>query len=123
MPAQKTVDDCIAQAPIWQQELLRLRELLNGCKLTETVKWGMPVYTHEGKNVVGIGAFKSYFGLWFYDGALLADEAGVLINAQPGKTKRMRQWRMRSAGELKPALIRRYVREAIANVNAPRSGP
>ena len=113
MPAKKTVDDYMAQAMHWPDELARIREILNGTALSETVKWGMPVYTHNGKNIVGIGGFKSYFGLWFFEGASLADEAGVLMNAQPGKTKAMRQWRMSSAGEIKPTLIRRYVREAM----------
>jgi uncharacterized protein YdeI (YjbR/CyaY-like superfamily) len=39
---------------------------------------------------VGIGGFKSYFGLWFHQGALLTDKAGVLINAQEGRTKALR---------------------------------
>jgi uncharacterized protein YdeI (YjbR/CyaY-like superfamily) len=43
--------------------------------------------------VVGIGSFKSYFGLWFHQGALLSDDENVLINAQEGKTKALRQWR------------------------------
>ena len=70
-------------------------------------------YTWKGKNVVGIGGFKSYFGLWFFDGASLEDDKGVLINAQPGKTKSLRQWRMTSAKEIKPAAIKRYVKEAM----------
>jgi uncharacterized protein YdeI (YjbR/CyaY-like superfamily) len=37
----------------------------------------------------------------------------VLINAQEGKTKALRQWRMTSAKEIKSTAIKRYVREAI----------
>lgn len=74
---------------------------------------GGPCYTYDGKNIVGIGGFKSYFGLWFHQGALLEDRDKVLINAQEGKTKALRQWRMHSASDIKSAVIKRYVKEAI----------
>lgn len=108
------VDEFIANASEWRGELSRLRTLVLACGLTETIKWGSPCYVSNGCNVVGIGAFKSYFGLWFFQGALLADRAGVLMNAQPGKTQAMRQWRMHSAQDIKPVLIKRYVTEAAA---------
>ena len=124
-----SVDDYIAGAKMWRGELKRLREILASTDLVETVKWGAPCYTYGGKNVVGIGAFKSYFGLWFHQGALLEDTANVLINAQEGKTRALRQWRMQSAKDIKPAIIRRYVKEAIEHIGTgkqvqPRiSGP
>ncbi|MGI9261067.1 MAG: YdeI/OmpD-associated family protein, partial [Woeseiaceae bacterium] len=79
---------------------------------------------YDGKNVVGIAGFKSYVGLWFHQGALLKDEQKVLINAQEGTTKALRQWRMQSAKEIKPAVIKRYVKEAIQLVKDGKSiGP
>lgn len=84
------------------------------------MKWGAPCYTWKGKNVVGIGGFKSYFGLWFHQGALLNDDAGVFVNAQEGKTKALRQWRMNAASDIEPVVIRRYVKEAIASVDGGR---
>ena len=105
----------------WSAELARLRAILQETPLEETIKWGAPCYTANGKNVVGMAAFKAYFGLWFHQGALLADEAGVLINAQEGKTKALRQWRFASAKEIKPRIIKRYVREAIALAAEGRS--
>ena len=95
-----------------------MRDVLASTDLVETVKWGAPCYTYDGKNVVGIGAFKSYFGLWFHQGALLKDSANVLINAQEGKTRALRQWRMQSASDIKPAIIRRYVKEAMGHIGA-----
>ena len=112
MKRYKTVDDYIDNNEMWPNELRRLREILLTTGLVEEVKWGAPCYTHNGKNIVGIGAFKAYFGLWFFKGAALKDEQKVLINAQPGKTKDLRQWRMTSAKEIKPAVIKRYVKEA-----------
>lgn len=108
----KTVDDYIAQADRWRDEIARLRAILLDVGLDETVKWGGPCYTLDGRNVVGIGAFKSCFGLWFVQGALLADPAKRLVNAQPGKTRAMRQWRMQSAADIRPRLVRQYASEA-----------
>ncbi len=113
MKASASVDDYIAAAKYWQQELKLLREILRSTELTETVKWGGPCYTYDGQNVVGMGSFKSYFGLWFFQGALLQDKEHILINAQVGKTKALRQWRMTSSGDIKRALIKRYLNEAI----------
>ncbi len=120
MQRARSVDDYIANANNWQDELIRLREILCSTPLTEEVKWGAPCYTYAGKNVVGIGAFKSYVGLWFHQGALLKDDKKVLINAQEGKTRALRQWRMTRSSEIKPSIIKRYVKEAIAHVDAGR---
>jgi uncharacterized protein YdeI (YjbR/CyaY-like superfamily) len=116
MKRYKKVDDYIANAEQWQGELGRLREILQSTELTEDVKWGAPCYTYDGQNVIGIGGFKSYFGLWFHQGVLLQDKNNVLINAQEGTTKALRQWRMHSARDIRPSLIRAYVREAISLV-------
>ncbi len=115
MRRHKTVDDYIESSVAWRDELTRLRKILNSTKLVETVKWGGPCYTHDGKNVVGLGAFKSYFGLWFHQGALLADKKGVLINCQEGKTKALRQWRMTDKSEIDARTVKAYVRESIKN--------
>ena len=114
----KSVDEFLAGTEQWQEELALLRKILLSCDVEETVKWGAPAYTYRGKNVVGIGAFKSYVGLWFHQGALLTDEAGVLINAQEGVTRAMRQWRFASKKEIKTRLIKQYVKEAIGLVEA-----
>lgn len=114
MKRSKTVDEFIAGATTWQDDLVRLREILRSTGLEETVKWGAPTYTHNGKNVVGIGSFKSYFGLWFFQGALLSDKKNVLINAQEGRTKALRQWRMTSSKDISPRTIKAYVKEAVS---------
>jgi uncharacterized protein YdeI (YjbR/CyaY-like superfamily) len=113
MKSYATVDDFIVHSPAWNEELARLREILLETGLEETVKWGGPVYTHDGKNIVGIGGFKHYFGLWFFQGALLADKDRVLISAQAGQTKALRQMRLTSAKEINARRIKAYVKEAI----------
>lgn len=114
----KTVDEYIAASGDWQGALNQLRAIVLSTGMRETVKWGSPVYTHQGKNVVGLGSFKSYVGLWFYQGVFLQDKAKKLVNAQEGVTKAMRQWRFGSAGEIEPGLILAYLQEAMRNQEA-----
>ena len=110
-----SVDSYISNQKYWNEELRVVRDILLETGVTEVIKWGSPVYMHEGKNIVGLGAFKSYFGLWFFQGALLKDAGKKLLNAQEGKTKALRQWRFNSMDEIDPALIRVYILEAVKN--------
>ena len=111
----KSVEEYIDSLDQWHDEVVKLREILKSTDLTEEVKWGLPAYTFNGKNVAGIAAFKEHFALWFFQGALLKDTDGVLVNCQDGKTKAMRQWRMTSKKEIKVRTIKAYVKESIAN--------
>lgn len=114
MKTHATADQFFATAKQWKAELSELRSILRAMKdLEETVKWGAPVYTLDGKNVVGLGGFKSYFGLWFFQGALLADRKKLLVNAQEGRTKAQRQMRFHSRDEIERKVIEGYVKEAI----------
>lgn len=115
MKSYNTVDEYILNAPNGREILILLRELLLSTELTETVKWSAPVYTINDKNVIGLGSFKSYAGMRFYQGVFLKDEAGVLINAQEGTTKALRQWRFSSVDEINNKLILQYITEAIQN--------
>ena len=69
----------------FQKGIQMLRKLASSTELDETLKWGVPVYTFQNKNVLGIIAFSSYFGLWFYNGSFLKDPHKVLENAQEGE--------------------------------------
>lgn len=129
MKGAKTAEEYILGHPEWQGELIELRRIMLSCKLDETIKWGVPVYTFRGKNLAGLAAFKNYTGIWFYQGSLLKDRAAKLINAQEGLTKALRQWRFVSVEEIDPKLIKEYVEEAIENEksggrieNAPKPG-
>lgn len=62
----------------WRNELELLRQIALGCNLEEDVKWGMPVYMLNGKNVLMIAAFKEYCALSFFKGALLKDTHKIL---------------------------------------------
>lgn len=79
------------------------------------IKWGGEIYTYNGKNVVGIGGFKNYFTIWFFNGVFLNDPKNVLVNAQEGVTKSLRQWRFQTKDEIDEKAILSYVEEAIEN--------
>jgi uncharacterized protein YdeI (YjbR/CyaY-like superfamily) len=117
MKAFATVDEYISGTGEWMESLNLLRDLFLSAGLDETVKWGGPVYTYEGKNIAGMAAFKSYAGIWFFQGALLKDKQKKLVNAQEGVTKALRQWRFGSADEVdrESKLIIEYIKEAIAH--------
>lgn len=115
MVKTRSVDDYLSNKPEWLAELRLLRQLVLDAGLTETIKWGAPVYTLEGKNVVGLAAFKQYVGLWFFQGVFIDDRYNVLVNAQTGKTKGMRQWRFQSADSIDHRKVIEYVQIAIEN--------
>lgn len=110
-----SVEEYLERHEQWTQPLQSLRGLLLATELIETIKWNAPVYTLNGKNVVGMAAFKQHFGIWFFNGVFLKDPHNVLVNAQEGKTKALRQMRFNSADEMNPAIIKAYIREAIEN--------
>jgi uncharacterized protein YdeI (YjbR/CyaY-like superfamily) len=114
----KTVNQFITSNKQWGDALKKLRSILIKTQLAETIKWGTPVYTLDDKNIVGLGAFKSYVGLWFFQGALLKDSKKILVNAQEGITKAQRQMRFNSIEEINEKLILEYVKEAIKNLKA-----
>lgn len=99
----------------WEEELILLKAIIDKTELTETTKWGGPVFVYEKRNVVGIGGFKDYFALWFFNGVFLKDEKKKLINAQEDVTKSLRQWRFSSKEEIDEKVILEYIKEAIEN--------
>lgn len=115
MDSSAKIDAYIQKHKQWEAVLETLRELMCSLNMEETVKWGAPTYTVDGKNIAGIGAFKNYAGIWFFNGALLNDPKKVLINAQEGKTIAMRQWRFTSVKEIDKDLVCSYLTEAIQN--------
>jgi uncharacterized protein YdeI (YjbR/CyaY-like superfamily) len=99
----------------WSEELEFLKSIIAKTALIETTKWGGCVYVLDNKNVVGIGGFKNYFTIWFFNGVFLKDEKKVLVNAQEGVTKLLRQWRFTSKDDVDETLVLNYIQEAIEN--------
>ncbi len=112
-----TIETYIEKNDQWATELDEIRKIINQTELYETMKWSMPTYTINNKNVLGVGAFKSFINLWFHQGAFLKDKAQKLSNAQEGKTKGMRHWKIYSIDDIikNKDLIKAYIDEAIEN--------
>lgn len=98
----------------WQQEYQRLRKLILGCGLTEELKWGVPCYTHNGKNVVLIHGFKEYCAVLFHKGVLLKDTEGILVQ-QTENVQSARQIRFTGEAQIKEMepILKTYLYEAI----------
>jgi uncharacterized protein YdeI (YjbR/CyaY-like superfamily) len=98
----------------WKAEIAAMQRVLAGFAMKEERKWGKPTYTVNGKNIVIIQGFKEYFGLGFFQGALLKDPKKVLV--QLGQVHAGRVMKFTSAKEItaNAATIKAYVREAIA---------
>ncbi|HEX8339812.1 MAG TPA: YdeI/OmpD-associated family protein [Tepidisphaeraceae bacterium] len=107
------VDGYIRKLKKWKDELQALRAILLDSPLTEDVKWRVPCYTFEGKNVVILITLKDCCVLSFVKGALLKDPQGILV--KPGEnTQSGRVIRFTGVDEitaLEPVL-KAYVREA-----------
>lgn len=72
----------------WQTELKILREIALESGLIEEIKWGVPVYTHDGKNIISVNALKESANMTFFKGALLSDQHKILQqqgNIQSGR--------------------------------------
>lgn len=115
MKKVRSVEDYIKRHSNYSEALELLRRIINKTELEETVKWSAPVYTLNGKNVIGLGAFKYHFGIWFFNGVFLKDTRKLLINAQENKTKALRQMRFERITDIDEAVVLSYVKEAIDN--------
>jgi uncharacterized protein YdeI (YjbR/CyaY-like superfamily) len=108
------VDVYLNKAKKWQEEFEKLRMIILDCQLTEELKWGVPCYTFQKRNIVLIHGFKEYCALLFFKGALLNDANGILIkqteNVQAGR--QIRFTNVREIVEME-TILKAYINEAI----------
>ena len=104
----------------WEAEIAEMRRVLAGLEMKEECKWGKPTYTVDGKNVVIMQGFKEYFGLGFFQGALLKDRRKALV--QLGRVQAGRVMKFTGVKDIvaQAATIKAHVREAIAVEKAGR---
>ena len=109
------VDFFFNKATQWQAEFKKMRSIILDCGLTEELKWGVPCYTIEKRNVVLMHGFKDYCALLFIKGALLQDAEGILIQqtANVQSARQVRFTSVREIAQLEP-ILKAYVQEAIA---------
>jgi uncharacterized protein YdeI (YjbR/CyaY-like superfamily) len=98
----------------WLQEMKLLRSLLQECNLVEEIKWGVPCYTYNKKNIVVLAAFKNYCALSFFNGALLSNNHNILIKPGPN-TQAARIVKFTNSQQIidSYALLKSYVFEAV----------
>ena len=108
------VDEYLGKAKKWQEELIKLRQIILDCQLTEELKWKVPCYTFQNNNVVLIHSFKEYCAIAFFKGALLNDTNGILIQ-QTENSQSGRQIRFTSVQEIidMELVLKAYIYEAI----------
>ncbi len=108
------VDVFLSKAKKWQKEFEKLRMIILDCQLTEELKWGVPCYTFQKKNIVLIHGFKEYCAILFMKGALLNDANGILIQ-QTENVQAARQIRFTNVREIfeMESVLKAYIHEAI----------
>lgn len=118
------VDWFFQKATQWRDEFALLRKIALSSGLSEDVKWGQPCYAYEGRNVVLMHGFKDHCALLFMKGALLKDDAGILVQ-QTENVQSARQLRFTSLQEVAGAenMILSYVNEAIEIEKSGRKVP
>jgi uncharacterized protein YdeI (YjbR/CyaY-like superfamily) len=108
------VDGYVRKSKQWQEELQKLRAIILDCHLIEEVKWRVPCYTLQGKNVLFIGRFKESCVLSFIKGVLLRDAKGILVqqteNSQSVRVIRFTN--LQQIIEMEP-ILKAYIHEAI----------
>ncbi len=115
MNIESKVDVFINKHDKWSVGLNTIRKLLLETELEESIKWGMPTYRLNGKNVISFSGFQNHFGIWFHNGSFLKDKLGVLENAQKGKTKGMRHLKYTDNISIDEEIVRAYILESIQN--------
>ncbi len=108
------VDWYFNKAEKWQNEIRKLRTIILDCGLTEELKWGVPCYTFQKSNIVLIHVFKEYCAILFFNGALLNDPNGILIQ-QTENVQAARQVRFTNLEQIAEmeAILKAYIYEAI----------
>jgi hypothetical protein len=108
------VDTYFAQQPPEKRPLTdKLRALVDKelPGASASIKWGVPIYQVNGRNVCSIAAFKEHVGINFFaPPAVLADPRKKL----EGGGKSMRMLKVRSAKDIDSVSIRRWLKAAVA---------
>jgi uncharacterized protein YdeI (YjbR/CyaY-like superfamily) len=98
----------------WLEELETLRQLVLETGLTEEIKWGVPVYTYNGKNILTIGALKDSATIGFFKGVLLADKNKILQQQGNLQSDRVVKFVTVSDIEKLKNVLQSYIEEAVA---------
>ena len=98
----------------WRKELVCLRSIILQCGVTEELKWSVPCYTFDSKNILILSAFKEYCSISFFKGSLLKDQQKLLV--APGENSQAaRLFKFTSLEEIRDVEkeIKAYIFEAV----------
>ena len=98
----------------WQHVLEHLRMILLDTGLTEELKWKVPCYTYNTKNILLLAAFKKYCSVSFFKGTLLNDTNNIL--SAPGENSQStRMFKFYNVEEVldKEFYLRDFIKQAI----------
>lgn len=98
----------------WVDELKLLREIVLPLGLKEDIKWGVPVYTFRGKNIITINALKGSVNIGFFKGVLLTDTHKLLQQQGSLQSDRIIKFTSRTAIEAVKDILSDYIVEAMA---------
>ena len=105
-------DDCSVR--VFSEEIAAHRGIALSVFQEETMKWGAPCYSHNGKNVAMLFSFKDNCGFSFFKGPLLADTHQMLVApSETAQTFRLLRFTKLSQIIEKQEEIRSYLFEAL----------
>ncbi len=111
--AGASVEAYFAQQPADKRALLtKLRGLVEkgAPDAVPSIKWGVPIYAQNGRNICALAAFKDHVAINFFaPPSVLLDPAKQLEGN--GKTSRL--LKMRSASDIDTASIARWLKAAV----------
>ena len=115
MTARKTSVDAryFAEQPPEKRALLeKLRVLVMKAvpDATVTIKWGVPFYQRNGKNVCALAAFKEHVGINFFASP---DALGDPRKKLEGSGKSNRMLKVRTASDIDSASIVRWLKASV----------
>jgi hypothetical protein len=108
------VDSYFAQQPPEKRALLeKLRALVAKVvpDADATIKWGVPFYQRNGKNVCALAAFKEHVGINFFASPDVLVDPGKKLE---GGGKSMRMLKVRRAEDIDSASITRWLKATVA---------
>jgi uncharacterized protein YdeI (YjbR/CyaY-like superfamily) len=97
----------------WKTELMHLQNLISDFPLIPVMKWGVPVYTLEGKNVLTLYALKDSAVLSFFKGALFNDPSQLLLIQGNVQAARILKFKAVHEIEQNEDAIRYFVNQSI----------
>ena len=118
MPKVDSFEQYLELEDAYKEELIWLRGIVHNTELEETIKWNIPTYCINNKNVIGLIRLKDKVNIWFHQGVFLSDKHNLLSNAQEGKTKGMRSIKITKVNEVSEEILKDYITEAIENQKA-----